>query len=91
MNKYTLIERLGAGTFGTVHLAESKETGKRVVVKENGSKHQCISLIIRYPDKSLVLILKKQIRVSGLSEARREKVLEESRLLSCLRDVSIVR
>ena len=36
MNKYDLIERLGAGSFGAVHLAKNKETGEEVVVKERG-------------------------------------------------------
>ena len=36
MNNYTLIKRIGAGTFGTVHLAENKENGNQVVVKGKG-------------------------------------------------------
>ena len=34
MNNYNLIEILGAGSFGTAYLAEKKDNGKRVVVKE---------------------------------------------------------
>ena len=38
MKDYTLTKRIGAGSFGTVHLAECKEDGKQVVVKEKVSK-----------------------------------------------------
>ena len=36
MENYTLIKRLGAGSFGTTHLAKNKHNGKEVVVKERG-------------------------------------------------------
>ena len=34
MNKYTLTDRIGRGSFGSVHLATSNEGGEQVVVKE---------------------------------------------------------
>ena len=34
MDDYSIIKRLGAGGFGTVHLAESKKDKKQVAVKE---------------------------------------------------------
>ena len=34
MDKYTLIKRIGAGAFGSAHLAKSNEDGTQVVVKE---------------------------------------------------------
>ena len=34
MKNYSLIKHLQAGSFGSAHLAESKETGEKVVVKE---------------------------------------------------------
>ena len=34
MNKYSLIKHIGAGAFGSVYLAKSKEDEKQVVVKE---------------------------------------------------------
>ena len=40
---------------------------------------------------SFVLTLNKELRVSGMDEAARNKVAEEVRLLACLRDTSIVR
>ena len=38
MENYAIIKRLGAGGFGTVHLAESNEDKKQVVVKEKVQK-----------------------------------------------------
>ena len=38
MNNYTLIENIGSGTFGVVHLAEKKDTKEQVVVKERSNK-----------------------------------------------------
>ena len=37
MENYELIEEIGVGGFGHVHLAESKKDGKQVVVKEKVS------------------------------------------------------
>ena len=34
MENYNLTKRIGAGGFGTVHLAENKKDGKQAVVKE---------------------------------------------------------
>ena len=34
MKNYSLIKRIGAGAFGSVHLAKSNEDEKQVVVKE---------------------------------------------------------
>ena len=34
MKNYSLIKRIGAGAFGSVHLAKSNEDGTQVVVKE---------------------------------------------------------
>ena len=40
MENYTLTERIGAGGFGTVHLAENKKDGKQAVVKEKVKWHK---------------------------------------------------
>ena len=90
MNNYTLIKRIGAGSFGTVHLAENNENGKKVVVKVERSKI-LVHINFFHSFTNLFLTLKKRIPVSGLDEARRRKVFEEFRLLSCLEDISIVR
>ena len=34
MENYSLIKKLGRGGFGDAHLAENKEDGKQVVVKD---------------------------------------------------------
>ena len=39
MNNYTLIKGIGAGTFGSVHLAKRNEDDKQVVVKERFNFH----------------------------------------------------
>ena len=84
MKNYTLIERIGAGGFGTVHLAENKKNGKQAVVKEK-------VIWFHIQEYSVWSTLNKCIRVSGLDQVQRERVVEEFRLLSCLTDISIVR
>ena len=92
MEDYDIIRQIGAGSFGTVHLAENKETGQKVVVKEKRSDILAqVGLFVGILRLLLISTLKKRIPVLGLNEARREKVFEEFRLLSCLRDISIVR
>ena len=85
MEKYSIIKRLGAGGFGVVSLAERKEDKKQVVVKERVQNFGTNILLDSF--RSFL----QCIKVSGLDEKRREKVFEEFRLLSCLRDIHIVR
>ena len=89
-NDYTLIKPLGSGSFGTAHLAKKNDTGNQVVVKEKRlNKHNFKPKIWFFPE-SFVTTLKKQILVTDLNTAKRNKVFEEFRLLACLKDISIV-
>ena len=43
MNNYSLIKRIGAGAFGSVHLAKSNKDGTQVVVKERFNFYVCFA------------------------------------------------
>ena len=85
INDYTMIKPLGSGSFGTAYLATKNDSGDQVVVKEHRSNKKNRLF------ETFVATLKKHILVTDLDKAKRDKVEEEFRLLSCLKDISIVR
>ena len=46
MKDYTITKKLGAGSFGTVHLAEKNEDKKQVVVKEVIEMKSCVESFV---------------------------------------------
>ena len=94
IHDYTLVKLLGSGSFGRAHLATKNDSGAQVVVKAeveyrlNENSLNTEMVIFR---ESSVITLRKQIVVTDLDKAKRDAVYEEFRLLSNLKDISIVR
>ena len=91
IDNYTLTKLLGSGSFGRAYLATNNDSGDQVVIKEKRLNEDCLHPKVRLSRGLSVTTLIKQIVVTDLDKAEKDKVVEEFRLLSNLKDISIVR